>query len=110
MCKADPRDDPAEQQQSHMSASDIHYTHHLSWVAHDKVGCVDPPVFEDALRKQPHIISPPRVHIGSTCVLLRFPNFGSEGVGVMSGIEEGTFHTAQFWTNMDNTVQMSREA
>ena len=31
-----------------------------------KVGYVDPPVFKDLLRKQTHIISPLRVHRGST--------------------------------------------
>ena len=79
----------------------ISIIHNLSWVTHDKVGYVDPPaVFKDALRKQPphHLTS--QGSRGSTCVHLRFPNFGSEGVGVMSGIYnssrlgEGTGHTA----------------
>ena len=78
----------------------ISIIHNLSWVTHDKVGYVDPPMFKDALRKQPphHLTS--QGSRGSTCVHLRFPNFGSEGVGVMSGIYnssrlgEGAGHTA----------------
>ena len=51
--KLTSKDDPVQQQQRHISAFVIS-TYYLSWVAHDKkVGCVDPPVFENALRKQP---------------------------------------------------------
>ena len=60
----------------------------LSWVAHDKVGCVDPPVFKDALRKQPHIISPPRVHVGPPASFSGFLILGQRGLEVMSGIQQ----------------------
>ena len=88
MWQADPRDDPGEQQQRVTCLLAISIIHNLSWVAHDKVGYVDPPVFKDALRKQPHIISPPRVHVGPPASFSGFLILGQRGVGVMSGIEQ----------------------
>ena len=82
--------------------------HNLSWAAHDKVGYVDPPVFKDALRKQPHIISPPRVHVGPPASISGFLILGQRGVGVMSGIEHSS-RLGEVWTNMAHTVQTRKE-
>ena len=59
----------------------ISIIHNLSWSTHDKVGCVDPPMFKDALRKQPNINSPPRVHVGPPASFSDFLILGQRGLG-----------------------------
>ena len=59
----------------------ISIIHNLFWSTHDKVGCVDPPMFKDALRKQPNINSPPRVHVGPPASFSDFLILGQRGLG-----------------------------